>query len=81
MNEWDLGHAARGGRMSARDERRERERLLRSEMRKAVPSLPVLLKRLEQKDLLPAIFFIFSRAGCDEAAETVCEFMGLVFSR
>ena len=72
-SEWDLGR--RGGRMSARDERRERERLLRSEMRKAVPSLPVLLKRLEQKDLLPAIFFIFSRAGCDEAAETVCEFM------
>ena len=70
---WDLGH--RGGKMSTRDERRERERLLRSEMRKAVPSLPVLLKRLEQKDLLPAIFFIFSRAGCDEAAETVCQFM------
>lgn len=73
-SEWDLG-IRRGGRMSARDERRERERLLRSEMRKAVPSLPVLLKRLEQKDMLPAIFFIFSRAGCDEAAETVCQFM------
>jgi superfamily II RNA helicase len=72
-SDWDLGR--RGGKMSARDERRERERLLRSEMRKAVPSLPVLLKRLEQKDLLPAIFFIFSRAGCDEAAETVCQFM------
>jgi hypothetical protein len=58
-SEWDLG-IRRGGRMSARDERRDRERLLRSEMRKPVPSLPVLLKRLEQKDLLPAVFFIFS---------------------
>ena len=72
-NDRELGQRYR--KMSARDERRERERLLRSEMRKAVPSLPVLLKRLEQKDLLPAIFFIFSRAGCDEAAETVCQFM------
>ena len=73
-SDWDLGRKFQG-KMSARDERRERERLLRSEMRKAVPSLPVLLKRLEQKNLLPAIFFIFSRAGCEEAAETVCQFM------
>jgi hypothetical protein len=33
------------------------------------------VKRLEQKSLLPAIFFIFSRAGCEQAAETVCQFM------
>jgi hypothetical protein len=61
--------------MSAREERQQRERLLRSEMRKAVPSLPILLKRLQQKRLLPAIIFIFSRAGCDEAARNVCNFM------
>jgi hypothetical protein len=41
-------------------------------MRKAVPSLPILLARLKEKNLLPAIFFIFSRAGCDQAAETMC---------
>jgi superfamily II RNA helicase len=70
-SDWDLGRK----KMSPRDERRKREQLLRSEMRKAVPSLPVLLRRLEQKNLLPAIFFIFSRVGCEEAAETVCQFM------
>ena len=61
--------------MSAREERQQRERLLRSEMRKAVPSLPILLKRLQQKRLLPAIIFIFSRAECDKSARHVCNFM------
>ena len=61
--------------MSPRDEKRERERLLRQELRRSVPSLPVLLKRLDQKDMLPAIFFIFSRAGCEEAARNACNFM------
>jgi hypothetical protein len=63
------------GKLSPRDERRERERLLKSEMRKSVPSLSALLNRLQQKDLLPAIFFIFSRAGCDEAAQRVYLYM------
>ena len=58
-------------RMTAREEQKERERLLKSEMRKAVPSLPILLTRLKEKRLLPAIFFIFSRAGCDQAAQTI----------
>jgi hypothetical protein len=44
-------------------------------MRKSVPSLSALLNRLQQKDLLPAIFFIFSRAGCDEAAQRVYLYM------
>jgi superfamily II RNA helicase len=66
---------ASGKRLSPRDERRERERLLKNEMRKSVPSLPALLARLQQKDLLPAIFFIFSRAGCDEAAQRVYQHM------
>lgn len=61
--------------MSPREERRERERLLKAEMRKAVPSLPFLLRKLDQKSLLPAIFFIFSRVGCDNAAEAVCDTM------
>lgn len=58
-------------RLSPREEKRERDRLLRNEMRKAVPSLSTLLKRLEQKKMLPSIFFIFSRAGCDNAAQQV----------
>jgi len=61
--------------MSPRDEKRERERMLKQELRRSVPSLPVLLKRLDQKDMLPAIFFLFSRAGCEEAARNACNFM------
>lgn len=61
--------------LSPREERRERERLLRNEMRRAVPSISALLRRLDQKDLLPAIFFIFSRAGCDNAARSVYQAM------
>eukprot|EP00977_Amphora_coffeiformis_P001920 scaffold362_cov176-Amphora_coffeaeformis.AAC.46 len=61
--------------MSPREERRERERLLKNEMRRAVPSIAALLRRLDQKDLLPAIFFIFSRAGCEQAARNVYETM------
>lgn len=61
--------------MSPRDERKERERLLKNEMRRSVPSLPAILNRLKQKELLPAIFFIFSRAGCDDAARQVYQYM------
>jgi superfamily II RNA helicase len=61
--------------LSPREERREKERLMRNEMRRMVPSLSALLSRLRQKELLPAIFFIFSRARCDEAARTVCQTM------
>jgi len=61
--------------MSPREERREEERLLRKEMRRAVPALHSLVQRLQQKDLLPAIVFLFSRAGCDEAARNLYEHM------
>jgi superfamily II RNA helicase len=83
-DEWDSYSRGSGGRgrgrsrqpirtspMSPREIRREKERIMRREMRKAVPSLPILLLRLKEMNLLPAIFFIFSRAGCDQAAETV----------
>lgn len=56
---------------SSRVTRKEVERLTKKEMRKAVPSLTILLTRLKEKNLLPAIFFIFSRAGCDQTAETI----------
>ena len=65
----------RSGPMTKRDELRERDKLLKRELRKAVPSLSMLLQRLKQKNLLPAILFIFSRAGCDEAATMVCQQM------
>jgi superfamily II RNA helicase len=68
----------RSGKVNAREERRERERLLKREMRKEVPSLSMLIRRLDQKNLLPAILFIFSRAGCDNAAsELAQQFTGL----
>ncbi len=77
--DWDVygGRGIRPRSMSSREEKREKERLLRREMRKSVPSLSVLLARLNEQDLLPAIFFIFSRAGCDQAADTMrCAFKG-----
>jgi len=68
----DGGRKRRDSALSPREQKRERERLLKTEMRKSVPSLHFLLRKLDQKSLLPAIFFLFSRAGCDEAAENVC---------
>jgi ATP-dependent RNA helicase HelY len=57
--------------ISQRETQRERDRLLKKELRRAVPTLHALLERLRRKDLLPAICFIFSRAGCDNAARSV----------
>ena len=41
------------------------------------PSLPYVLSQLHQRDMLPAIYFIFSRKGCDQAVTNV-EGMSLV---
>ncbi|MGI9613396.1 MAG: DEAD/DEAH box helicase [Acidimicrobiales bacterium] len=35
------------------------------------PTRPDVVELLDQRSLLPAIYFIFSRAGCDEAARSV----------
>ena len=35
------------------------------------PTRPDVVELLDQRGLLPAIYFIFSRAGCDEAARSV----------
>jgi hypothetical protein len=59
--------------ISAREQRKMKENMLKAELRKSVPSIATLLRRLQEKDLLPAIFFIFSRKGCDNAAEILCE--------
>ena len=38
-----------------------------------IPEMPDLVLRLKVADLLPAIWFIFSRAGCDTAATTLLQ--------
>ncbi|MGQ9872529.1 DEAD/DEAH box helicase [Leptodesmis sp.] len=38
------------------------------------PSLASVLSHLQQRDMLPAIYFIFSRRGCDQAVATVGNF-------
>jgi superfamily II RNA helicase len=37
------------------------------------PSLIYILNQLQQRDMLPAIYFIFSRRGCDKAVEEVAD--------
>ncbi|MFB2876113.1 DEAD/DEAH box helicase [Floridanema aerugineum] len=37
------------------------------------PSLPFILNQLRQREMLPAIYFIFSRRGCDQAVAEVGE--------
>ncbi len=57
-------HAARsGGRRPKRYERRPREARMERIDR------PEVVQLLERANLLPAIFFIFSRAGCDAAVQ------------
>lgn len=38
-----------------------------------VPSYGFVVRQLKKKDMLPAIFFIFSRAGCDAAAMDIAK--------
>ncbi|CAG9467871.1 unnamed protein product [Pedinophyceae sp. YPF-701] len=41
----------------------------RDRMRTMIPSMPGALEALRREDMLPAIWFIFSRRGCDQAVE------------
>lgn len=43
----------------------------------AIASLPGIVSQLQQKDMLPAIYFIFSRKGCDKSVQAVAH-MNLV---
>ena len=43
----------------------------------AIASLPGIVGQLQQKDMLPAIYFIFSRKGCDKSVQAVAH-MNLV---
>ena len=53
----------RQARTTNRSGRRSRERI----------SLPFVLGQLQQRDMLPAIYFIFSRRGCDKSVEEVSQ--------
>ncbi|MCM2577042.1 DEAD/DEAH box helicase [Streptomyces meridianus] len=64
----------RRGRDNRRDADRERERRQRSRI--WTPSRVEVIERLDSEGLLPAITFIFSRAGC-EAAVQQCLYAGL----
>eukprot|EP00956_Cyclotella_meneghiniana_P008802 scaffold12069_cov45-Cyclotella_meneghiniana.AAC.2 len=59
--------------ISAREQRKMKENMLKAELRKSVPSISTLIQYLRDHDLLPGIFFIFSRKGCDTAAEVLCD--------
>ena len=50
----------------------ERERIHRQEMKKMTPSYYDVAIQLRSKQLLPEIFFLFSRKGCQNAAESLC---------
>jgi ATP-dependent RNA helicase HelY len=72
-NSRPLGRDRRRGK-NMREADRERERRQRSRI--WTPSRPEVIERLDAEGLLPAITFIFSRAGC-EAAVQQCLYAGL----
>jgi ATP-dependent RNA helicase HelY len=80
----DLVRLARSDNMRSynpRDRRRrgyeaDRERERRQRSRMWTPSRPEVIERLDAEGLLPAITFIFSRAGCESAVQQ-CMFAGL----
>ncbi|WP_018772898.1 DEAD/DEAH box helicase [Arthrobacter sp. 131MFCol6.1] len=69
-----FGHGGRNQRRQQRSQRDEPQGAQRSPVRKA--SRPQVIASLDRQDLLPAITFIFSRAGCD-AAVAQCVAAGL----
>ncbi|GAA2144045.1 DEAD/DEAH box helicase [Arthrobacter humicola] len=69
-----FGHGGRNQRRQQRGQRDEPQGGQRSPVRKA--SRPQVIASLDRQDLLPAITFIFSRAGCD-AAVAQCVSAGL----
>ena len=63
---------AGGGRSRNRKGRRRRA---------TTPKRDAVIRRLEADDRLPAIYFIFSRAGCDDAARSASERLRLELSQ
>ncbi|HVL63994.1 MAG TPA: DEAD/DEAH box helicase [Actinomycetota bacterium] len=60
----ELDRRRRRGPRPPRGGRREREKRARTPLRTEV------IERLHSEDMLPAIYFIFSRRGCDDAVKT-----------
>ena len=60
----------RGRRKPPRRQRGQRKKV-------SGPTLPGIVGKLQQKDMLPAIYFIFSRKGCDKSVQAVAH-MNLV---
>ena len=56
--------------------RKDRKRLRGGGARYEVPSFAYLVRCLNRDNLLPAIVFIFSRNGCDQAAREVAKSTG-----
>jgi ATP-dependent RNA helicase HelY len=67
-----MEHSRPGGRENGRGRPRreaDRERERRQRTRIWTPSRPEVIDRLDAEGLLPAITFIFSRAGCESAVQ------------
>lgn len=56
-------------RRSSRDNRRHRGNHRQWAGSHKTPSKGTIIRLLQKEDLLPAIFFVFSRAGCDKAVQ------------
>ncbi|CAN8063552.1 unnamed protein product [Agarophyton chilense] len=82
-NEGTHGKVSRGNRNSKYDEQDElqsarakyrdvveRNRGRRQSRFTEIPSFPYIVRLLKRRDMLPCIIFIFSRAGCDRAADS-----------
>ncbi|GAB4355721.1 MAG: DEAD/DEAH box helicase [Cyanophyceae cyanobacterium] len=54
-----------------RKRRRKAPGEIRRDLRAETPDIAFVLSQLKQKDMLPAIYFIFSRRGCDRAVSSV----------
>ncbi|QKW05616.1 DEAD/DEAH box helicase [Streptomyces sp. NA04227] len=65
-----------GGRDRRRGREADRERERRQRSRIWTPGRPEVIERLDAEGLLPAITFIFSRAGCESAVQQ-CLYAGL----
>ncbi|CAM9543848.1 unnamed protein product [Chrysoparadoxa australica] len=75
----DVKEKGRGEGGGRRDTRGARGRSFARAQRQ-VPSFPYVVRGLKQRDLLPAIVFIFSRLGCDQAAADLSRDAGSLLS-
>jgi superfamily II RNA helicase len=60
-------------RLDRRGKRQKRSGESEKSDRPEAPSLSYLVSQLQQRDMLPAIYFIFSRRGCDKAVSELDE--------